>query len=369
MFDIGPQYYLPIYYIVVAIFSFLAFTQYENYADNRLDVERDEPIMGIVLFTVLMAIFIGLRPISGLYFVDMSTYEAVYQVLRPQTFVFFTGSDVNIVFDNLFAFMATHGVPSKYFYLLMAVIYFTGISVSCCILFPKDKFVAILVYLTAFSTYAYGVNGIKAGAAASLFLIGLTLYERRHWFWMILFMLLAWGMHHAMIVPIVAFVACQIVREPKVYMAFWVVCFFLSLFHVTFFQELFASFTDEKGAEYLMGSGGHVRSDLFGGFRIDFVLYSIVPMVVGLIAIEKKKIESQKYNFLLNLYTLTNAVWLLCMYSDYTNRIAYLSWFLYPIVLIYPFLNEEWEGNKYKTFQWVVYGHLAFNLVMVFIYW
>ena len=57
------------------------------------------------------------------------------------------------------------------------------------------------------------------------------------------------------------------------------------------------------------------------------------------------------------------------MYSDYTNRIAYLSWFMYPIVLIYPFLNEEWEGPKYKIFQWVVYGHLAFNLVMVFIYW
>lgn len=57
------------------------------------------------------------------------------------------------------------------------------------------------------------------------------------------------------------------------------------------------------------------------------------------------------------------------MYSDYTNRIAYLSWFMYPIVLIYPFLNEEWEGPQYKYFQWVAYGHMAFNLFMAFIYW
>ena len=115
--------------------------------------------------------------------------------------------------------------------------------------------------------------------------------------------------------------------------------------------------------------GGYVKEDFLGGFRIDFVLYSAVPIVLGLIAIEKKFIVSEKYYFLLNLYTLVNALWLLCMYSDFTNRIAYLSWLLLPIVLIYPILNEEWEGAKYKLFQWVAYIHLAFNLFMVLIYW
>ena len=198
------------------------------------------------------------------------------------------------------------------------------------------------------------------------------MYEKRQWVWSILLLAVSLGFHHAMILPTVAFAACLVVKNPRIYLIFWVLCLFVSLLRINFFQELLARFINEHGAEYLLGSlgaEGYVKENVMGGFRIDFVLYSIIPMVIGLIALESKKIESKKYVFLLNLYTLTNAVWLLCIYSDFTNRIAYLSWMLYPIVLIYPFLNEEWEGQKYKLFQWAVYGHLAFNLFMELIYW
>ena len=53
-----------------------------------------------------------------------------------------------------------------------------------------------------------------------------------------------------------------------------------------------------------------------------------------------------------------------------TNRIAYLSWFLYPIVLIYPFLQEEWEDdNQYRIFSVVMLAHLGFTLFMNIIYY
>lgn len=359
---------MPIYYVAVAILSFLAVSQYEAFSNERMHEVQEESGWGIALFTIILSLFIGFRPVSVEYFVDMENYADSYNALRAADYVFFTAEDSNILFDNLYLYLATHGVNVTYFFLLIAVIYFVCIAWACSMLFPKDKFISILVYLSAFSTYSYGVNGIKAGAAAALFLVAVAFFQRRKWFGVIIFMLLSYGMHHAMVLPLVAFWVCVFVKEPKVFLVFWVACFVVALFHVTFFQELMAGLVNEHGAEYLKGAGGYVKQ-IFGGFRIDFVLYSIIPMVVGLIAIEKKKIRSEKYEFLLNLYTLCNAIWLLCMYSDYTNRIAYLSWFLYPIVLIYPFLNEEWEGPQYKIFQWVVYGHLLFNLVMVFIYW
>ena len=74
------------------------------------------------------------------------------------------------------------------------------------------------------------------------------------------------------------------------------------------------------------------------------------------------------YKDLLNLYLCTNGVWMLCMYANFTNRIAYLSWFLYPIVLIYPFLNEELGPQRYRQFSKVMLCHLAFTLFMAFIY-
>lgn len=369
MFSIGPQFYFPIYYSLVALLSFLTFSRYETFSEERLYSEERESNIGIVLFTLFIVLFIGLRPLSGKYFVDMANYNDVYNAIKGRTFILYTGWEGNLLFDNLFSYMATSGVHIKWFFLIVATVYFIGISWACSLLFPRDKFAAILVYLMAFSTYAYATNGVKAGAAAALFLLAMAFYQKRQWVGVVITLLLSFGMHHAMVMPIAAFLICHFVKNPRIFLVFWVVCFFLALFHVTFFQELFASMINEHGAEYLLGKAGYVRTEIFGGFRIDFVLYSVVPIVVGLIAIEKKHIQSEKYEFILNLYTLTNAIWLLCMYSDYTNRIAYLSWFMYPIVLIYPFLNEEWEGPQYKYFQWVAYGHMAFNLFMAFIYW
>lgn len=137
--------------------------------------------------------------------------------------------------------------------------------------------------------------------------------------------------------------------------------------NILFYQTSLADFTDEQGAGYLLSAG----SDLGGqtGFRIDFVVYSAMPVIMGYWVIIKQKIESEMYQFLLNLYLVTNSVWMLCMYANFTNRIAYLSWFLYPIVLIYPLLNLEIIPDQYKLLKKVVFAHLGFTLFMHFIYY
>ena len=95
-----------------------------------------------------------------------------------------------------------------------------------------------------------------------------------------------------------------------------------------------------------------------------------MPVIVGWYALVKKKLQvSDLYKKLLSLYLCLNGVWMLCMYAEFTNRIAYLSWFLYPIVLIYPFLNEQWGRDRYKKFGLVMLGHLGFTLFMNVIYY
>ena len=68
-------------------------------------------------------------------------------------------------------------------------------------------------------------------------------------------------------------------------------------------------------------------------------------------------------------YTFTNSVWMLCMYAEYTNRIAYLSWFMYPFVLIYPLICENWGIQKYRTLLKIMMCHLGFTLFMQIIYY
>lgn len=368
MFGIDARYYSLIYIWLVTLLSLIVFSQYSAYSQLRLYKKKQNNSFGVVMLTLFMVLFIGFRPLSGKYFVDMANYNEYYSLLKGDLFLFDWSAE-NVLFDNLFGFLASKNVSVEFFFLLISAIYFWGMAWACSIQFPKDKMAAFLVYLGALSTFSYGTNGIKAGAAASLFLMALAMYEKRKWLWTLVFLLLSWGFHHSMVLPIAAFVFCLFVKNTKLYFILWAFCFLVALFHVTFFQELFAGFADEQSASYLLGDQENIKQELLGGFRIDFILYSAVPIIIGWVAVFKKQIVSRNYLFILNLYILINSVWMLCMYAEFTNRISYLSWLMLPIVLVYPFLKEKWGRNQYKTFMWVAFGHLAFTLFMQFIYY
>ena len=273
----------------------------------------------------------------------------------------------NLLFDNLFAWWGSERLGYTSFFVFMAVIYFGAAYLGIRKLFPNHRLTAYLVYLAAFSTFSYATNGIKAGAAASLFILAMGYRENLKV--CIPLILISWGFHHSMIMVVAGFVLTLFVKNPKYYFYGWVFCFLMAAAHVTAFQHFFSDFTTEHGAKYLTDS--LVENDgTKGGFRIDFILYSAMPVLVGYYAVFKKKMHlSPLYKDLLNLYLCLNGLWMLCMYAEFTNRIAYLSWFLYPIVLIYPFLQEQWGKSRYKTFGLVMLGHLGFTLFMNIIYY
>lgn len=317
-------------------------------------------LKGLALILMLfIVLFIGFRPVSGKYFQDMAGYYENYNAIIQGVLESINAH--NFIFDVLFVFMALSGVPIDIFFLFMSSIYFGGIFVACKRIYPRDVMLSFLVYLAAFSTFSYGTNGLKAGAAASLFLVAVAYKEKK--IISLIFLFLTLGFHHAMIVPIVAYVSAYIVRNRKVYFYFWILCLIMAALHITVFMNLFSGFTDEQGAGYLQ-EGGNVS-----GFRPDFILYSAVPIFVGYFIMNKYRIKSASYDFIWNIYTLVNSVFLMTTYGNYINRIAYLSWLLYPIVLIYPFLNFTWSKNQNKYLKYAVWGHLGFSLFMTFIYY
>lgn len=160
-----------------------------------------------------------------------------------------------------------------------------------------------------------------------------------------------------------AFIIVKFYNKPKFHFIVWGISLLIAAAHITVFQNLFMSVADDHGAGYL-------GEQQFGkGFRIDFILYSAMPVLVGYYAIFKKKIQSDNYNTLLSTYLLTNSIWMLCMYAEFTNRIAYLSWFMYPIVLIYPFLNIKWSERQYRQAITVAALHLGFTLFMTYVFY
>ncbi|CDA84111.1 EpsG family protein [uncultured Bacteroides sp.] len=361
---IPAQYYYDVYLVMVTLLSFSCLTFY-NGRDVSLSLNVNQENKKAFRLFFIFAIFVGVRPISE-YFADMTQYYGIYT--RWSGSFTFNWDVENLLYDNQMMWFANIRLEPVIYYLYIAFIYFGGMYVACRKMFPGNAYAALLVCLVAFSTFGAGTNGIKAGSAASLFLIALAYRDNLKI--CIPFVLLSYGFHHSMQVPIAAMVATLFYnKKPKYYIYFWIFCFILSALHISYFQLLFAGLTDDKGAGYLLSDRSEDVIFDRGGFRLDFIIYSAMPILMGWYAITKRKIQDKWYNIIFCTYTLVNAVWMLCMYASFTNRIAYLSWFMYPIVLIYPLFLEQWGNDRYKFFAKVAALHLAFTLFMHIVYY
>lgn len=355
--------YFAIFLVLVTIFSIPVIGNYNktlslNYIDNK------NIALGLALF---LTVFIGLRPVHHV-FADMVGYAESYDYYSK----FVWSLDFyceNLLFDNITSLFASSGVPKDLYFTLLAALYFLGTYIACRKMFPSNTLVSYLVFLAAFSTFAYATNGMKAGVAGAVFLCGVAYKNTSKWLSFVL-VITSFGFHHSMSLCVLAYVAVFLYKNPKWYFYFWLFCLAMSIAHVSFFQVLFMQYSDAKGATYL-DSDNMAGWDGKTGFRADFTLYSAMPVLIGYYAIYKKKIQSDSYNMLLCLYLLTNGVWLLCMYAGFTNRIAYLSWFMYPMVLVYPYLQNEsiWKGRRYKALATAISLHLCFTLFMYTIYY
>lgn len=330
----------------------------------RKNLKTREPLTGSLILCMLLSVFVGFRPHSYV-FGDTINYASWWGKEAWEGWSWFAE---NFIFDNIYNYCGTIFANVTPLFVLCATIYFSCILITCRKLFPSNTLIVFLVYLAAFSTFSYGTNGVKAGVAASLFLVSLA--YRNNLNISIPLALLSWGFHHSMQMPIASYILTLLFKNKDYYFYGWLFCLAMSVLHITVFQELFSGLTDSSGAGYLSNdtSAGGARARV--GFRYDFIIYSSVPVVMGYFVKYKYKLQDKLYDIMLNMYLTTNGVWMLCMYAEFTNRIAYLSWFMYPLVLIYPcyaIANEKHPLVQNRKI--IVLCHLGFTLFMNLIYY
>ncbi len=330
-----------------------------------LQAKPKKAFAAALILCITCSLLIGFRPIHGI-FIDMLNYSQYYNIIYGDFFSFNLSSE-NLIFDNFFSFLASLKIDISLFFFLIAFIYFGGIYISSVKIFPYNSALAFLIYLAAFSTFSYGTNGIKAGAAASLFLVALAYTDRK--VVAFTFLALSLGFHHSMILPITAYFCVQIYRKPAIYISFWCLCFVISFLNIQALQIFLGELLGANADGYLTNNESLSSNSTIKGFRIDFILYSIMPILVGCYFILYRKIFDDLYLRLWCIYTLVNSIWLLCMYAEFTNRIAYLSWFIYPVVLIYPFLKFNYSPKRISHLKTAAFLHFSFTLFMIVIYY
>ena len=149
-------------------------------------------------------------------------------------------------------------------------------------------------------------------------------------------------------------------NKTPLYIKLWLFAVPVGLIAGGFFNSVFSSFVNDDRTAYLTTHNALYQQ----GFRLDFILYSLVPIVIGSYYTLVKKFKDRLYQIILNAYILTNVFWVLIIRANFTDRFAYLSWFMIPFVLAYPLLQRDAPVKRPNNWLAIILlGEAAFMMI------
>ncbi|MBR0047432.1 MAG: EpsG family protein [Bacteroidaceae bacterium] len=387
---LDPRIFPVINFWGISIFCILLGLKYvsSDSCDNLL--QQKSPAWATI-FCFIWIFFLGLRP-AHYTFGDTAVYAHTY--LRTST----EYAEIDFHKEWLFALFRTWcramGFSVTTFFLLIELGYVGFMLLAFKKLLWEDTWLAVLFFFSAYSFYVYGVNGIRNGLACSICLaaFAIILKDKNYLMGSVL-LFAAFSIHKSTLLPIAALVAALfVIKKPRLALFFWLASIPLSLVAGGPISNFFMSLGfDDRTEAYLSGDNMKYGNFSNTGFRWDFLLYSAMP--VWLIWEAQKKIEKKReemggvcaeeeesgvygagiiadtesmriFNVLSTIYLLTNAFWVMVIKAAFSNRFAYLSWFLYPLIIAYAVVRLHiWEDQDRKA-GWILIGHAAFTMFM-----
>lgn len=231
-------------------------------------------------------------------------------------------------------------------------------------LFGKDKVgYFIIMSFGSLGFIGCGNNAIRSGIAIAIICYGLGFSSNK---WIRLLLLISSVLvHKAMLLPLLAYGASLFIKNRRLVLLFWFFCLIISLVGFDL-QSIFDQYSsvDERVEKYSNRMGD---DDIFGKFRFDFLIYSMVPIIIANYWITKFKIKDMFYLNIYKTYILANSLWLLVIRMPQCNRVAYLSWVLIPIMTIYPLLNNLVHKRNVQRYLTIIIGmFLMVSVVLAF---
>lgn len=353
--------YIAIYFnlllVIVLIYSFgpvNSNTVRKPYWNNQL--------MSFVLLS-LVFIHITFRPLD-LLFGDTRTYARNFQSIALWGVSSGMGKDMGF---QCFTYIISRFANLTTYWAVLCGLYVLPVYYALKRNIPKQYAVAFLLSVCSFSFWGYGVNGLRNGIATSLVLFAFMV--PRKLMIQLLFFYFAFSLHNSVLLPIGVFLLSKYIKNPKYYLIGWCLCLVFSVIAHGFFENVLANLSifeeDDRLNSYLTSTledtgATFSRTD----FRWDFMLYSLLPIILGYTYIYRYSYIDNLYQQLFNIYVGCNAFWLLVIYVPYSNRFAYLSWFLFPIIIAYPLLKENLVKRQGKKIQLMILLNYMFTYLM-----
>lgn len=316
-------------FFVIGLLSCLCVSLYRS---NRQLLPSVSPYLSFIL--CVMAI-LGIACCPGGSGSDKERYELLFLNIEHLSFE----KDVLWQYYNI---VSKHVLNNVFLFFLCTAIFYVWSNYKFVKTFVRKeyRFYLILLMFLSLGFYAYGMNTIRAGVALGFFLLAIT--KSSNLFFFFALSAISIGFHKSIFIPFIAYCITFFCKNTKFYLWLWVAMLVCSALNITIIKDFVISFFsdyDNRVAGYMTATENELYAK--AGFRVDFIIYSLFPIVVGCYYVLKKKFRDNMYNRVLNTYLIVNAFWLLIIRIPYTDRFAYLSWFLAPFILLYPLLKER----------------------------
>ena len=321
----------------------------------------------VILLMTFLILFIGFRPM--MVGADTGSYMIKYQKMMDGLF-----EPSESVKDRLFQdfqYLCSQMMSVSLFFFVVACLYITPIYIACKRMIRNNATYLLLAAMGAFSFFSYGVNGIRNGLATSLVFLALSHISGniKSKLWCCLLCFIAINFHGSALLPVIAMLISFLIRYPKLMFFVWGLSVLISLVVGQNIGNIFMAIgLDQRMGHYmtLENTTETEAAIAAAGFRWDFLIYSFMPILMGWYCIFKKKICDLNYHLLLGTYIYSNAVWVILIRIPYSNRFAYLSWFLYAIVLAYPLFKFHLWRNQGRKVAIIMMAHVSFTFLMYF---
>jgi hypothetical protein len=316
--------------------------------------------LGYLLLAVVL-LFIGTRP-NDPVFTDMPLYSAVFKSYQD-------GKPLEITEDKGFLMLnefCAGFMDLKGYYITVSLIYILPLFIAAKRWFGTYWGYGFAMMVFSISFFAYGTNTIRNGMATSIFMLAISFYDKK-WL-MIGLLVLSTFFHKSLFLPCAALAAASVFPQPRVYLAYWVACIFLSLLFSGFWEQLFANagFGDDR-TSYLT-TKADPREFRSVGFRWDFLFYSFMGVLSGWYFIFKKGFEHAFYKVFYSTYLIANGFWILVIRANYSDRFSYLSWFMLGTVIIFPVATQTLVRNQNRMASGILAFYFAFTYLVNFVY-
>ena len=253
---IEPYYYNVLYYFLLLFLSWVTVLYHIGSQGQKiLHAENNNSISQIsaVILTAFLIYYIGLRPVSS-GFGDMPLYAMNYEHTTIEIDYRPISLHTDWFWDNFTIFCAHMGMNVNEYFFLIALVYYGTMFFCACYLSRHNLWLAMIFFLTAFSTYSYATNGIRNGMACGLVLVAMCLLlgeGRGKKVLSLILMFLALGIHRSSMLPSAsALVTLYVLKDTKWAFRFWLISIALTLLLGNAVAEFFAALGFDNRLEH-----------------------------------------------------------------------------------------------------------------------